>query len=149
LSKSFTVKIHNNIYALFSISLAFILNNIMDTMSNQERSQSGSGVGSGVSDDAKVRMPVGDVFDREKQQQDTNNIGQQALPYELSNIVDRLGDVFVSILSIKKIFKQVTNNPSINGSKLKTIEAINNSLDEANAIVANATAEIDNLQLNK
>jgi len=121
----------------------------MDTMSNQERSQSGSGVGSGVSDDAKVRMPVGDVFDREKQQQDTNNIGQQALPYELSNIVDRLGDVFVSILSIKKIFKQVTNNPSINGSKLKTIEAINNSLDEANAIVANATAEIDNLQLNK
>lgn len=120
----------------------------MDIMSNQERGQSGSGVGSTTSDDAKIRMPVGDVFDKQKQN-NNNTLGQPAIPYELSTITDRLGDIFVSVLSIKKIFKQTSNNPSISKQQRKSIEKINKDLDEVNKIIANMTSEIDNLMLNK
>lgn len=120
----------------------------MDVISNQGRNQSGSGVGSTVADDVKVRMPVGDVFDKENQNSG-NNLGQPALPYELSTLVDRLGDIFVSVLSIKKTFMQVLNNPSINKKRRESVEKINKELDEVNKIIANMTSEIDNLKLNK
>ena len=118
----------------------------MDTMSNQERGQSGSGVGSTTSDDVKIRMTVGDVFN--KQDQNRNNaLGQPAIPYELSTITDRLGDIFVSVLSIKKIFIQASNNPSIDEKQRKSIEKINQDLDEVNKIIANMTSEMDILKL--
>jgi hypothetical protein len=120
----------------------------MDTMSNQERGQSGSGVGSTTSDDVKIRMPVGDVFNKQDQNRN-NTLGQPAIPYELSTITDRLGDIFVSVLSIKKIFVQASNNPSIDDKQRKSIEKINQDLDEVNKIIANMTSEMDILKLNK
>lgn len=121
----------------------------MDVMANQERGQSGSGVGSNVADDVKLRLPEGDPFDREKQQKDQNAQGQLAYPHELTNIVDSLGDVFVAVLSIKKTFERAGNNPALEKDQHKSIEKINKKLDTVNQIIANLTSDIDNLQLSK
>lgn len=116
-------------------------------ISNKDRNTTGIGRGGSVSDDLKFRLPTGSEIDRNKQKQNKNFQSAPTLPYEISNIVPRLGDIFSSILEIKLMFNNVKNNPAVKSSQYATIEEILENLDTINMTVAEVSTKLDNLAL--
>jgi len=121
----------------------------MDTIPNIQRNQSGIGPGSGVSDDVQSRLPAGGIFDKQDQEVNSKSSGQSGHPHELANIVPRLGDIFVSVLDIKRIFRRAISNPSVSKEQAEILENMDSKLDEANIIIAELTSELDKLELGK
>jgi|GEM_PF-6670092 len=119
----------------------------MDTIANSKRSQSGSGVGSSSADDVESRLPNGDIFAKNKQQHNDNNLAPSGLPYQLNSVIDQIGDVFISVLDIKKTFNSSLENPTIKKEHMEVISHIDGELDTVNTILADLTIKIDLLQL--
>lgn len=114
---------------------------------NSNRNTTGVGKGGSVADEMKFKLPTGSENDREKQKHNKNYGAPLALPHEMTNIIDRLGDVFVAVLEIKKIFNSVRKNPSIKQRQYEIIDEIFESLDKANSLIADVSAKLDDLTL--
>jgi hypothetical protein len=119
----------------------------MDTkMSNGGGQQNSIGKSESPSD-FDTKLPNGSPFDKEKQSKNENNGAPPNLPYELSNIVDRLGDIFISVLEVKKMFNNATKNPTIGKADIEHIERMNSMLDNANKAIVSITSQLDKIKL--
>lgn len=97
-------------------------------MSNQQRNQSGSGIGSGVSDEDIKSVGLKDLL----RQQEEPDHAPEILPYQLQNITDRFGDLFVNVLELKSQINSFRNHPGSIKPQIKKIDEINNKLDNIN-----------------
>jgi len=120
----------------------------MDSViSNNNRNVTGTGKGGSVDDNLKSKLPTGNDFEANKQKQNKNYQSPSTLPWEISNIIPRLGDIFSDILEIKLMFNNVKNNPAMKSNQYKNIEDILESLDSINMTVAEISNKLDDLAL--
>ena len=117
----------------------------MSTMLNQQRDQSGGGVGSGVSDEDVKSMSLRDLM---KQQETGEPDAPEILPYQLNFITDMLGDIFTKVMDVKQKVGSLKNHPDFDSTHAKKVSEIHNKLDEVNGIIAkDVTGIIDSLGL--
>lgn len=114
---------------------------------NNKREVTGIGKGAQVADEIKNAMPTGDIFDKNKQKNNTNNTAPPALPWEISGIVSSLGDIFVKSLEIKTSLNNVRRNPAFNSKQDGIIYDMLDTLDNINAQIAKITSKLDDLAL--
>jgi hypothetical protein len=116
-------------------------------ISNKNRNTTGIGKGGSVADDLKYKLPAGDENIRNQQKHNKGTDAPPTLPYEIANIVPRLGDIFAGILEIKMMFNNVKRNPAVKSKQYRLIDEILEDLDKINMVVAEVSAKLDDLSL--
>ena len=124
--------------------LIYINNNMGYARLNENSDMAGGGVMGGQGNSPIDRLNPG-TMDQQRNKEITD--APPVLPYQLTGIIDRLGDVFVKILEIKKMIKSVQGAPGYTKHHAEVISKLSKRLDAANKIVADATALIDDFQL--
>ena len=67
------------------------------------------------------------------------------LPWSIESVVQQLGEVFVKLMEVKNMFDRLNSKPGT--PKAKTVEKLQNQLDDINKQIFNLTNDLHDLTL--